>query len=334
LGRQGVCTHYIYFQGISTSLPSEIQVQFIRTIRGLENVKFARYGYAVEYDFIEPTQIRPTLETRAIDNLYLAGQINGTSGYEEAAAQGFMAGVNAGLSLADKGPLVLRRDQAYIGVLIDDLVTKGTKEPYRMFTSRAEHRLVLREDNTLDRLLDIGRDIGLVSAEDFDRVSIIREKRNDQKNYLKNTTIYPNKETNEKLVALGTQEILKPTTLDTLLRRAEISTEKIDSMGHNLNMDPDILEPVEIEIKYEGYIKRQKELIQQSSRLETYKLEENLDYSKVKGLSVEETEKLIKVKPLTIGQAQRISGVNPSAIQAILIHIKGRKKIHQLETSN
>ncbi|MES2768416.1 MAG: tRNA uridine-5-carboxymethylaminomethyl(34) synthesis enzyme MnmG [Bdellovibrionota bacterium] len=331
---EGLSTDHIYLQGISTSLPADIQDQFIRTIKGLENVKFARYGYAVEYDFIEPTQIRATLETRAIENLYLAGQINGTSGYEEAAAQGFMAGVNAAQSLQDKDPVILRRDQAYIGVLIDDLVTKGTKEPYRMFTSRAEHRLVLREDNTLDRLLDLGRDIGLITSEDFDRVSLIREKRNAQKNYLRSTTIYPNKETNEKLVAMGTQEILKPTTLDTLLRRAEISTEKIGTMGHNLNMDPEILEPVEIEIKYEGYIKRQKELIEQSSRLETYKLDESMDYSKVRGLSAEEMEKLLKVKPLTIGQAQRISGVNPSAIQAILIHIKGRKKIHQLETHN
>lgn len=331
---EGLSTDHIYLQGISTSLPTDVQDQFIKTIRGLENVKFARYGYAVEYDFIEPTQIRPTLETRAIDNLYLAGQINGTSGYEEAAAQGFMAGVNAAQSLKDLSPVVLRRDQAYIGVLIDDLVTKGTKEPYRMFTSRAEHRLVLREDNTLDRLLDLGRDIGLVSEENFDRINLIREKRNDQKNYLKTTIIYPNKETNEKLVALGTPEILKPTSLDTLLRRAEITTEKIDTMGHNLNLDPEVLEPVEIEIKYEGYIKRQRDLIEQSSRLETYKLEENLDYAQIRGLSAEETEKLFKVKPLTIGQAQRISGVNPSAIQAILIHLKGRKKIHQLSSQN
>lgn len=329
---EGLSTDHIYLQGISTSLPVEVQDEFIKTIRGLENVKFARYGYAVEYDFIEPTQIRATLETRAIDNLYLAGQINGTSGYEEAAAQGFMAGVNASMSVLDKDPVILRRDQAYIGVLIDDLVTKGTKEPYRMFTSRAEHRLVLREDNTLDRLLDLGKEIGLISSENFDRVSLIREKRNIQKEYLKTTIIYPNKETNEKLVALGTPEILKPTPLETLLRRAEITTEKIDSMGHNLNLDPEILEPVEIEIKYDGYIKRQRELINQSSRLETYKLAEALDYTKVKGLSAEEVEKLIRVKPLTIGQAQRISGVNPSAIQAILIHIKGRKKIHQLET--
>lgn len=329
---EGLSTDHIYLQGISTSLPSEVQDEFIRTIRGLENVKFARYGYAVEYDFIEPTQIRPTLETRAIDNLYLAGQINGTSGYEEAAAQGFMAGVNAALSLAEKGPLVLRRDQAYIGVLIDDLVTKGTKEPYRMFTSRAEHRLVLREDNTLDRLLDLGREIGLITSENYDKVSLLREQRNQQKDYLRNTTIYPNKETNDKLLGLGTQPILKPTTLDTLLRRAEINTNNINAMGHNLNMDPEIVEPVEIEIKYEGYIKRQRELINQSARLESYKLDESLDYSRVKGLSVEEVEKLFKVKPLTIGQAQRISGVNPSAIQAILIHIKGRKKIHQLET--
>src|SRR5690606_29814383 len=182
---EGLSTDHIYLQGISTSLPKEVQDQFIKTIHGLENVKFARYGYAVEYDFIEPTQIRPTLETRAIENLYLAGQINGTSGYEEAAAQGLMAGINAARSVLDLEPVVLRRDQAYIGVLIDDLVTKGTKEPYRMFTSRAEHRLVLREDNTLDRLLDIGKDLGLVGDLDYERILQIREKRKAQKNYLK-----------------------------------------------------------------------------------------------------------------------------------------------------
>lgn len=331
---EGLSTDHIYLQGISTSLPAEVQDDFIRTIRGLENVKFARYGYAVEYDFIEPTQIRPTLETRAIDNLYLAGQINGTSGYEEAGAQGLMAGINAALSLLDKGPVILRRGQAYIGVLIDDLVTKGTKEPYRMFTSRAEHRLVLREDNTLDRLLDLGHEVGLIDTNSFETIQNIRAKRQEQKDYLKNTTIYPNKETNEKLAELGTKPLLKPITLDTLLRRPEITTQHLNAMGHKLSLDPDVLEPVEIEVKYEGYIKRQKELIDQSSRLESYKLDEDLDYAQIKGLSAEEVEKLFKVKPLTIGQAQRISGVNPSAIQAILIHIKGRKKIHQLSGSN
>ncbi len=330
---EGLSTDHIYLQGISTSLPQDVQDQFIRTIHGLENVKFARYGYAVEYDFIEPTQIRLSLETRAIKNLYLAGQINGTSGYEEAASQGLMAGINAARDVLDLEPVVLRRDQAYIGVLIDDLVTKGTKEPYRMFTSRAEHRLALREDNTLDRLLDLGRDVGLIEDTDYQRVLKVRERRKIQKAFLKETVLYPNKETQEKLREIGTPELLKPTTLDSLLRRAELTTQKIDAMGYKMDLDPEVLEPVEIDIKYEGYIKRQQELIGQSIRLESLRLDENLSYMDIKGLSAEEIEKLTQVKPLTIGQAQRISGVNPSAIQAILIHIKGRKKIHQLGQS-
>jgi tRNA uridine 5-carboxymethylaminomethyl modification enzyme len=327
---EGLSTDLMYLQGISTSLPAEVQEKFIRTIVGLENVKFARYGYAVEYDFIEPTQIRATLETRNISNLFLAGQINGTSGYEEAAAQGLMAGINAARSILDKEPVVLRRDQAYMGVLIDDLVTKGTQEPYRMFTSRAEYRLHLREDNTLDRLLDLGRDIGLISQENFDRVLELRLQRKTQKEFLEKTFIYPTKEMNQKLKEINTAELLKPQTLETVLRRAEIDMSKISTLGFELDLDPDICEPVEIEIKYSGYIKRQKELIEQSRRLEDLRLEEALNYKVIRGLSAEEVEKLSRIKPLTIGQAQRISGVNPSAIQAILIHIKGKKKINQL----
>jgi tRNA uridine 5-carboxymethylaminomethyl modification enzyme len=328
---EGLSTDLIYLQGISTSLPAEVQEKFVRTIHGLENVKFARYGYAVEYDFIEPTQIRPTLETRAIENLFLAGQINGTSGYEEAAAQGMIAGLNAAMQVLDKEPVILRRDQAYMGVLVDDLVTKGTREPYRMFTSRAEHRLMLREDNTQDRLLDMGKKIGLVSTETYDKILIFREARKTQLKNLENTDIYPTREMNEKLKLLGTAELLKPSTLAMLLRRAEIDFSKLSLLGFEVSSDPEIYEPLEIEIKYSGYIKRQKDLIEQSKKLESYRLEEHLDYGRIKGLSTEEVEKLSKVKPLTIGQAQRISGVNPSAIQAILIHVKGRKKISQLE---
>lgn len=328
---EGLSTNLIYLQGISTSLPAEAQDQFIRTIAGLENVKFARYGYAVEYDFIEPTQIRHTLETRCIQNLYLAGQINGTSGYEEAAAQGFMAGVNAAMSLLDKDPVVLGRDQAYIGVLIDDLVTKGTQEPYRMFTSRAEHRLLLREDNTLDRLLDLGLEIGLINKDQHSEIEILREARKVERNRLASTTLYPNEETNSKLSALGTKELLKPTTLEALMRRVEVDSNFIHNLGYEVSLDPHVAEQLEIEIKYEGYVKKQLELVNQTKRLELLRLDENLDYSQIRGLSSEEVEKLGKVKPVNLGQAQRISGVNPSAIQAILVHIKGRKKINQLE---
>lgn len=327
---EGLSTNLIYLQGISTSLPAEVQDQFIRTIQGLENVKFARYGYAVEYDFIEPTQIRHTLETRGIQNLYLAGQINGTSGYEEAAVQGFMAGANAALSLHEKEPLVLGRDQSYIGVLIDDLVTKGTQEPYRMFTSRAEHRLLLREDNTLDRLLDIGRDLGLISSADYDYISKFKELRKSERKKLSETMLYPNAMTNKSLVDIGTKELLKPTSLESLMRRVEVSVESIAKLGYEVCLEPEVSEQLEIEIKYEGYIKKQTELVAQTKRLETLRLDENLDYSQVRGLSAEEVEKLVRVKPVNLGQAQRISGVNPSAIQAILVHIKGRKKINQL----
>lgn len=331
---EGLSTNLVYLQGISTSLPAEAQEEFIRTIPGLENVKFARYGYAVEYDFIEPTQIRHTLETRAIENLYLAGQINGTSGYEEAAAQGFMAGLNAALKVLEKDSVILSRDQAYIGVLIDDLVTKGTKEPYRMFTSRAEHRLILREDNTLDRLMSVGHSTGLIASEDFTKIKILEETRLKEREILKATTIYPNAETNQKMKDIGTKELLKPTTLEVLMRRVEVSPEALASVGYPINLDPEISERLEIEIKYEGYIKKQYDLVFQTQRLETLKLDEELDYSQIKGLSAEEIEKLLRVKPINLGQAKRISGVNPSAIQAILVFIKGRKKINQLEVSS
>lgn len=327
---EGLTTDSIYLQGISTSLPQEVQIEFLKTIPGLENVKVLKAGYAVEYDFIEPTQIRHTLETRGIENLFLAGQINGTSGYEEAAAQGFIAGVNAGLKLKSKDPLVLGRDQAYIGVLIDDLVTKGTKEPYRMFTSRAEHRLVLREDNTLERLGDIGRALDLVTSEDFAKADSIRSKQKELIKKLRETVFVPNEETQTKLKMLGTPGLLKPATAEDLLRRNEIDCLSLQQLGIEIENDVAVYEPVEIEVKYAGYIHRQMELIEQTKKLEQLTLASDLDYTSVRGLSREEVEKLQKIQPRTLGQAQRISGVNPSAIQAILVHLKGRKKIREL----
>jgi tRNA uridine 5-carboxymethylaminomethyl modification enzyme len=327
---EGLTTDSIYLQGISTSLPEEVQVEFLKTIPGLENVKVLRAGYAVEYDFIEPTQIRHTLETRGIENLFLAGQINGTSGYEEAAAQGFIAGVNAGLKLLAKEPLILGRDQAYIGVLIDDLVTKGTKEPYRMFTSRAEHRLVLREDNTLERLADIGLRLDLLPQGEFAKADSIRTKQKELLKRLRETVFVPNEETQTKLKSLGTPGLLKPATAQDLLRRNEIDCDAIRSLGVVVDDDVAVYEPVEIEVKYAGYIQRQLELIEQTKKLEELTLSSDLDYSLIRGLSREEVEKLAKIQPRTLGQAQRISGVNPSAIQAILVHLKGRKKIREL----
>jgi tRNA uridine 5-carboxymethylaminomethyl modification enzyme len=324
---EGLQSDLIYLQGISTSLPQDVQDQFLRTIPGLENVKVVRHGYAVEYDFIEPTQIWHRLETRPIENLFLAGQINGTSGYEEAAAQGFIAGVNAAHKILEKEELVLGREKAYIGVLIDDLVTKGTREPYRMFTSRAEHRLVLREDNTIDRLSDIGIALGLVKDQYKILLEGIKSKRKETLARLRETKIYPKPEMQNKLEKIPTPILGKSISFEELLRRQEVSPAHLGALGFEIDLDPLISEPVEIEVKYSGYVKRQMDLIAQSKRMEDLRLDAGLKYADVRGLSREEVEKLEKVRPRTLGQAQRISGVNPSATQAIMIHLKGKEKM-------
>lgn len=321
---EGLNTDSIYLQGISTSLPADVQDQFLKTIAGLEKVKVLRYGYAVEYDYIEPTQLHHHFETRTLKNLFLAGQINGTSGYEEAAAQGFLAGVNAVRSVLNKEPFILGRDEAYAGVLIDDLVTKGTREPYRMFTSRAEHRLVLREDNTIDRLLGRSAELGLVSKEDIDKLSLIKDRRKDFHQYLRGQVFYPNAETNQRIVNMGSAPLAKPATAEEFLRRPEIAYHNLAALGLDVDLPEDITDAVEIEVKYSGYIKKQLDVIQQSKALESLKIPANIIYDDIKGLSREETDKLNRVKPLTIAQAQRISGVNPSAVQALIIHIKSK----------
>ncbi len=324
---EGLTSDLIYLQGISTSLPEDVQFEFLKTIPGLENVKVARFGYAVEYDFIEPTQIWHRLETRPIENLFLAGQINGTSGYEEAAAQGFVAGVNAANKILGKDEFVLGRDEAYIGVLIDDLVTKGTLEPYRMFTSRAEHRLILREDNTADRLMGPSSELGVLKAAAFATLDVLVEKRKLLAARLKETKVYPNKAMQEKLIALGTPALTKSLSFEELLRRPEIHCLDLPGLGFDVDQDPNINDSVEIEVKYSGYVSRQLELIRQMRRLEELLLPLDIDYTEVRGLSKEESEKLNKIRPRTLGQAQRISGVNPSATQAIMIFLKGRKNI-------
>ncbi len=327
---EGLNTDLIYLQGISTSLPEDVQLDFLQTIPGLENVKVIRFGYAVEYDYIEPTQIWHRLETRPIQSLFLAGQINGTSGYEEAAAQGLLAGINAAHKILGRSEFVLGRDQAYMGVLIDDLVTKGTREPYRMFTSRAEHRLILREDNTLDRLGQQSESLGILGPESVNALHLLKSGRESMLSRLRGTKVYPTKETQEKIARIPSPVLTKALTFEELLRRSEICSTDLPALGFSIDDNPNINEAVEIEVKYSGYVKRQMELIRQSQRLEELRLDESLSYSEIRGLSNEEKEKLSKIRPRTLGQAQRISGVNPSAIQAIMIYLKGHRKIREI----
>lgn len=328
---EGLNTDLIYLQGISTSLPVDVQYEFLRTIPGLEKVEIVRPGYAVEYDFIEPTQIKHTFETRGVENLFLAGQINGTSGYEEAGAQGLLAGINAVLKIKGQEPFVLERSEAYIGVLIDDLVTKGTKEPYRMFTSRAEHRLILREDNTLDRLFARAENFRLMPLEQLERCREILEKRRSLRQQLDEFVFYPNEKTQTHLRELGTTPLAKPQSASDILRRPEIDMQKIlnflSKEEHRVSESYDefqVLEPVEVAVKYAGYIDRENEVIAQAKKLELTHIPPDLDYSLIRGLRKEELEKLSHIRPMTIGQAKRISGVNPSAIHSLLIHIKSK----------
>lgn len=323
---EGLNSHLVYLQGISTSLPEEIQILFLKTINGLEDVKVIRPGYAVEYDFVYPTQLKPTLECKAIENLFLAGQINGTSGYEEAAGQGLVAGVNASNHLLGKEDFILGRDESYIGVLIDDLVTKGTQEPYRMLTSRAEFRLNLREDNTLNRLLNKSHQFSLIPGELFEKLNYLLEKQDECLMDLKNKKVYPTKELNEKLIKLQTAPLCKPLTLEEILRRKEVTFKDLMDIGEYEEVEQSISEPVEIFIKYSGYIKRQDDILQDFRKAEQFQIPESFNFFKVQGLSSEEKEKLTLIRPRTLGQAQRISGVNPTAIQALIVNIKGLNK--------
>ena len=326
---ESLSTNLIYLQGISTSLPKDVQDEFLKTIPGLENVKVARYGYAVEYDFIEPTQIYHRLETRQIENLFLAGQINGTSGYEEAAAQGLIAGINAAHKILGKDEFILRRSEAYIGVLIDDLVTKGTREPYRMFTSRAEHRLVLREDNTIDRLYDRSGLVGLQKSEYLEMLKETHARRTAILESLKSTKVFPTEETQNKLKAVPTAPLLKSVSMEELLRRPEVNFDVLRQLGADFVASPSVLDAIEIEVKYKGYIHKQNILIKQTEGMDDLKIPESIIYSEIRGLSTEEVQKLSAVRPRTLGQAQRISGVNPSAIQSIMIYLKGRGTLSQ-----
>lgn len=320
---EGLNTELIYVQGMSTSLPEDVQYKFLQSMPGLENVKILRPGYAVEYDYINPIELSHSFETKKVSQLYFAGQINGTSGYEEAGSQGLLAGLNAALKVQGRQQITLSRSQAYMGVLIDDLVTKGTKEPYRMMTSRAEHRLVLREDNALERLLPLVTELKILTADEQSRLEKLYDQRQSFFKIIREKKIVPNEATQQKLRSIDSPVLHKPCTLEDLLRRKEIDCSKLAAFEIEVPEDREVWEPVEIEVKYSGYIGRQLELIKQSQRLENLRIPSQINYSKVAGLSREEIEKLVERRPETLGQAGRISGVNPSAIQALLVHLKG-----------
>ncbi len=320
---EGYDTVEVYPNGISTSLPLDVQVEMVHSIEGLEDAEIMRPGYAIEYDYVEPTQLKPSLETKAIDSLYLAGQINGTTGYEEAASQGLMAAINAGLSLRGDEPLILSRDQAYIGVLIDDLVTKGTDgEPYRMFTSRAEYRLLLREDNADLRLTELGHRIGLATPEAHARTARKQEQINELATRLENTRIHPTPSVQAQLETLNTAPIRNIAPLAQLLRRPEITFRNLAAFCPELAEVPfDVGLQAEVSLKYSGYVQRQAQGVKRFQKMENVSLPEDLDYGKVNGLSREIMEKLTFVRPRSLGQAYRIAGVTPAAISVLSVYL-------------
>ncbi|EKZ3849840.1 tRNA uridine-5-carboxymethylaminomethyl(34) synthesis enzyme MnmG [Listeria monocytogenes] len=323
---EGKNTEEVYVQGLSTSLPEEVQREMLRTIPGLENVEMMRVGYAIEYDAVMPDQLWPSLETKLVEGLFTAGQINGTSGYEEAAGQGLMAGINAARKVFEKEPVILGRDQAYIGVLIDDLVTKGTEEPYRLLTSRAEYRLLLRHDNADLRLTEIGHEIGLISDERYERFLAKQSAIEAEKERLQKTRIKPTAEVQAMLKEIGSGELKDGILAADLLRRPEITYDKIAQIvSRETFVTDEIAEQVEIQIKYEGYIQKSNLQVEKMKRMEDKKIPENIDYDAISGLATEALEKLKKIEPLSIAQASRISGVNPADIFILLVYIEQGK---------
>ena len=325
---EGLNTHEVYPNGISTSLPYDVQVEMVHSIKGMENSHITRPGYAIEYDYFNPMGLKFSLETKSLQGLYFAGQINGTTGYEEAAAQGLMAGINAARAVQQRDPVILRRDQAYIGVMIDDLITRGTQEPYRMFTSRAEYRLILREDNADLRLTPFAHELGLVNEQRWQRFCWKKEIIDKEQARLERTFLQPEHVTREQGEALFGSAIEREYSLSNLLRRPQVSYQAfiaLEQFGPYIE-DAEIVEQLDIQAKYAGYMQRQNAEIEKARRLEDTVIPQEFDYTHVKGLSNEVLQKLTSVKPATISQASRISGMTPAAVSLLLVHLKGQSR--------